>query len=69
MIILLTHICHSNGHPESVLNSMQTIMAVLLEESEEIQEDLLLIILSVLGRNKNVRIPASYQFPLHIYHY
>ncbi|KAL8099999.1 hypothetical protein AgCh_032310 [Apium graveolens] len=43
----------SDGHPETVLSSMQTIMVVLLEESEEIQEDLLLVILSVLGRNKN----------------
>ncbi|KAK6932870.1 hypothetical protein RJ641_002494 [Dillenia turbinata] len=40
-------------HPENVLSSMQTIMVVLLEESEEISEDLLLILLSVLGRNKN----------------
>ncbi|XP_063940236.1 sister chromatid cohesion protein PDS5 homolog A isoform X2 [Daucus carota subsp. sativus] len=42
----------SDGHAESVLNSMQTIMVVLLEESEEIEEDLLLVLLSVLGRNK-----------------
>ncbi|KAL2495632.1 hypothetical protein Fot_39389 [Forsythia ovata] len=39
-------------HPENVLTSMQTIMEVVLEESEDIQEDLLLILLSVLGRNK-----------------
>ncbi|CAK9156797.1 unnamed protein product [Ilex paraguariensis] len=42
----------SDEHPESVLTSMQTIMVVLLEESEDIREDLLLILLSVLGRNK-----------------
>ncbi|KAL5574829.1 hypothetical protein UlMin_016528 [Ulmus minor] len=42
----------SDEHPESVLSSMQTIMVVLLEESEDIQEDLLFSILSVLGRNK-----------------
>lgn len=29
-------------------------MVVLLEESEDIQDDLLFIILSVLGRDKNV---------------
>ncbi|KAL2475831.1 hypothetical protein Adt_36567 [Abeliophyllum distichum] len=39
-------------HPENVFTSMQTIMEVVLEESEDIQEDLLLILLSVLGRNK-----------------
>ncbi|CAA2987957.1 sister chromatid cohesion PDS5 homolog A isoform X1 [Olea europaea subsp. europaea] len=39
-------------HPENVLASMQIIMEVLLEESEDVQEDLLLVLLSVLGRNK-----------------
>ncbi|GAB2252670.1 hypothetical protein Droror1_Dr00005517 [Drosera rotundifolia] len=39
-------------HPESVLSSMKTIMVVLLEESEEITEDLLLILLSTLGQNR-----------------
>ncbi|CAI9783991.1 unnamed protein product [Fraxinus pennsylvanica] len=39
-------------HPENVSTSMQTIMEVVLEESEDIQENLLLILLSVLGRNK-----------------
>lgn len=43
---------------------MQTIMVVLLEESEEIQEDLLLVILSILGRNKNVLISASDELPV-----
>lgn len=37
---------------------MQTIMIVLLEESEEIREDLLFIVLSVLGRYKSVRISS-----------
>ncbi|CAA2986797.1 sister chromatid cohesion PDS5 homolog A isoform X1 [Olea europaea subsp. europaea] len=45
-------------HPENVLTSMQTIMKVVLEESEDIQEDLLLILLSVLGRNKDVSSAA-----------
>ncbi|KAJ7967846.1 sister chromatid cohesion protein PDS5-like A-A-like [Quillaja saponaria] len=40
-------------HPESVLSSMQKIMVVLLEESEDVQEDLLSTIFSALGRNKN----------------
>ncbi|XP_011002359.1 PREDICTED: sister chromatid cohesion protein PDS5 homolog A-B-like isoform X2 [Populus euphratica] len=43
----------SDDHQESVLSSMQTIVVVLIEESEDIREDLLLIILSVLGRNRN----------------
>ncbi|XP_048323371.1 sister chromatid cohesion protein PDS5 homolog A [Ziziphus jujuba] len=43
----------SDDHPENILSSMQTIMIVLLEESEDIREDLLFIILSVLGRNKS----------------
>lgn len=38
---------------------MQTIMVVIIEESEEIQENLLLTILSALGRKK----PVS-SFPL-----
>ncbi|KAI7740319.1 hypothetical protein M8C21_028104 [Ambrosia artemisiifolia] len=42
----------SDGHPETVITSMKTIMVVLLEESEDINQDLLLIILRVLGRNK-----------------
>ena len=49
------HIC-SDDHHESVLSSMQTIVTVLIEESEDVREDLLLVILSVLGRNKSVSI-------------
>ncbi|XP_061339796.1 sister chromatid cohesion protein PDS5 homolog A-like isoform X2 [Gastrolobium bilobum] len=41
-----------DDHPESVLSSMQTIMVVLLEESEDVREDLLFILLSTLGREK-----------------
>lgn len=33
---------------------MQTIMVVLLEESEDVREDLLFVLLSVLGRNRSV---------------
>ncbi|KAI3499028.1 hypothetical protein L1887_34820 [Cichorium endivia] len=42
----------SEEHSKTVISSMEIIMAVLLEESEEIGEDLLFIILSVLGRDK-----------------
>ncbi|KAJ6380523.1 hypothetical protein OIU77_029422 [Salix suchowensis] len=43
----------SDDHQESVLSSMQTIVVVLIEESEDVREDLLLVILSVLGRNRS----------------
>lgn len=43
-----------DDHPESVLSSMQNIMVVLLEENEDVREDLLSILLSSLGREKNV---------------
>ncbi|CAH8388794.1 unnamed protein product [Eruca vesicaria subsp. sativa] len=42
-----------DDHPEVVLSSMQSIMVVLLEESEDIQEQLLLILLSKFGRNRS----------------
>lgn len=45
---------YRDDHPEGVLSSMQRIMALLLEESEDVREDLLLLILSKLGRNKSV---------------
>ncbi|KAM1033682.1 hypothetical protein FF1_037151 [Malus domestica] len=42
-----------DDHQETVLSSMQTIMVVLLEESEELRDDLLFIVLSILGRNRS----------------
>lgn len=42
-----------DDHQETVLSSMQTIMIVLLEESEDLREDLLLVVLSILGRNRS----------------
>ncbi|MFQ6636758.1 hypothetical protein Gotur_013433, partial [Gossypium turneri] len=42
-----------DDHPESVLSAMKTIMIVVLEESEDVRDDLLLVILSALGRNKS----------------
>ncbi|CAN4114615.1 unnamed protein product [Withania somnifera] len=39
-------------HQDSILTSMRTIMVVLIEESEDIREDLLHVVLSVLGRHK-----------------
>ncbi|KAI3870579.1 hypothetical protein MKX03_022772 [Papaver bracteatum] len=43
----------SDNHSESVLTSMQTIMVLLLDESEDIPENLLIILLSVLGRGNS----------------
>ncbi|XP_014506563.1 DEAD-box ATP-dependent RNA helicase 9, mitochondrial-like isoform X2 [Vigna radiata var. radiata] len=43
---------HGDDNPESVLSSMQTIMVVLLEESEDVHPDLLSILLSTLGRDR-----------------
>ncbi|KAL1537227.1 sister chromatid cohesion protein PDS5 B-like isoform X1 [Salvia divinorum] len=46
-------------HPENVFTSMQTIMEVLLEESEDVPENLLLTLLSVLGGdNEDVTMAA-----------
>ncbi|CAM8985985.1 unnamed protein product [Rhodiola kirilowii] len=41
-----------DDHPENVQILMETIMVVLIEESEDIPEDILLVILSNLGRDK-----------------
>ncbi|XP_042521110.1 sister chromatid cohesion protein PDS5 homolog A-B isoform X2 [Macadamia integrifolia] len=43
----------SDDHPESVLTSMEKIMVLLIEESEDVQDNLLLVLLSVLGREKS----------------
>ncbi|KAK1317916.1 DNA mismatch repair protein MSH6 [Acorus calamus] len=43
----------SDDHPDSVLTSMQTIMVLLLDESEDIQESLVIILLSALGRERS----------------
>ncbi|KAH9611596.1 hypothetical protein KSS87_009864 [Heliosperma pusillum] len=40
-----------DDHPENVIASMENIMYVLLDESEDISEELLLILLSTLGRS------------------
>ncbi|KAG9448592.1 hypothetical protein H6P81_008557 [Aristolochia fimbriata] len=43
----------SDDHPENVLTSMQTIMVLLLDESEDVPDKLLFSILSVLGQDKS----------------
>ncbi|XP_071689759.1 sister chromatid cohesion protein PDS5 homolog A isoform X3 [Rutidosis leptorrhynchoides] len=56
----------SDEHSESVISSMKTIMVVLLEESEDINEDLLLIILSVLGRDKKAITTAARKLAMNV---
>ncbi|OMO76990.1 Armadillo-like helical [Corchorus capsularis] len=55
-----------DDHPESVLSSMQTIMTVVLEESEDVRDDLILIILSALGRNKSDVTPAARKLAMNV---
>ncbi|XP_074591324.1 sister chromatid cohesion protein PDS5 homolog A-like isoform X2 [Curcuma longa] len=43
----------SDGHPQNILTLMQTIITLILDESEELQENLVVILLSVLGRKRN----------------
>ncbi|XP_065851682.1 sister chromatid cohesion protein PDS5 homolog A isoform X2 [Euphorbia lathyris] len=56
----------SDDHQQSVLSSMQTIMAVLIEQNEDVREDLLLIILSVLGRNRSDISSASRRLAMNV---
>ncbi|GMJ14118.1 hypothetical protein like AT5G47690 [Hibiscus trionum] len=53
-------------HPGSVLSSMQTIMIVVLEESEDVQDDLLLVILSALGRNRSGVTQAARRLAMNV---
>ncbi|XP_027920522.1 sister chromatid cohesion protein PDS5 homolog A-like isoform X2 [Vigna unguiculata] len=55
-----------DDHPESVLSSMQTIMVVLLEESEDVREDLLSILLSKLGREKKAVNMAARRLAMNV---
>ncbi|KAJ9566892.1 hypothetical protein OSB04_002858 [Centaurea solstitialis] len=56
----------SDEHSETVITSMKTIMVVLLEESEDINDDLLLIILSVLGRDKKAITTAARRLAMNV---
>ncbi|KAK7332449.1 hypothetical protein VNO80_29201 [Phaseolus coccineus] len=55
-----------DDHPENVVSAMQTIMAVLLEESEDIHPDLLSILLSTLGRDKRDLTGAARKLSMNI---
>ncbi|KAI3718580.1 hypothetical protein L6452_19457 [Arctium lappa] len=56
----------SDEHPETVTVAMETIMAVLLEESEDIGEDLLHIVLSVLGRDRKDITTAARRLAMNV---
>ncbi|KAI3740872.1 hypothetical protein L2E82_31347 [Cichorium intybus] len=56
----------SDEHSETVLTSMKTIMVVLLEESEDINNDLLFVILSVLGRDKKAITMAARRLAMNV---
>ncbi|XP_019425447.1 PREDICTED: sister chromatid cohesion protein PDS5 homolog A-A-like isoform X1 [Lupinus angustifolius] len=55
-----------DDHPESILTSMQTIMVVLLEESEDVHDDLLSILLSMLGREKRDVTAAARKLSMNV---
>ncbi|XP_006656003.1 sister chromatid cohesion protein PDS5 homolog A [Oryza brachyantha] len=42
----------SDTHEPNIVNSMQSIMALIIDESEDIEESLLRVLLSALGRKK-----------------
>ncbi|CAI9270247.1 unnamed protein product [Lactuca saligna] len=56
----------SDEHSETVITSMKTIMVLLLEESEDINNDLLLVILSVLGRDKKAITMAARRLAMNV---
>ncbi|KVH96669.1 Armadillo-like helical [Cynara cardunculus var. scolymus] len=56
----------SDEHPKTVILAMETIMVVLLEESEDIGEDLLHIVLSVLGRDKKDITTAARRLAMNV---
>lgn len=47
-------------HPENISASMETIMTLVLEESEDVQLELLTPILASLRRNNEVRYSTMY---------
>nr|KJB30840.1 hypothetical protein B456_005G163300 [Gossypium raimondii] len=55
-----------DDHPENVLSAMQTIMIVVLEESEDVRDDLLLVILSALGRNESGVTQAARRLAMNV---
>ncbi|CAJ2658166.1 unnamed protein product [Trifolium pratense] len=55
-----------DDHPESVLSSMENIMAVLLEESEDVPENLLSSLLSTLGREKRDVTAAARKLSMNV---
>ncbi|XP_073117807.1 sister chromatid cohesion protein PDS5 homolog A isoform X1 [Elaeis guineensis] len=56
----------SDDHPQNVFTSMQTIMVLILDESEDIQDNLLSIILSALGRKRNDSSMAARKLAMNV---
>ncbi|XP_020691826.1 sister chromatid cohesion protein PDS5 homolog A [Dendrobium catenatum] len=56
----------SDEHPNNVRASMQTIMVLILDESEEIQENLLVTILSPLGRKRSEFTMAARKLAMNV---
>lgn len=50
-------------HPENVLSSMETIMTLVIEESEDISVELLTPILECLRKDNEVRYHSSDHVP------
>ncbi|XP_042462438.1 sister chromatid cohesion protein PDS5 homolog A-like [Zingiber officinale] len=56
----------SDDHPQNIFTSMQTIMILILDESEELQENLILILLSVLGCKVNGSSMAARRLAMNV---
>ncbi|CAL9170887.1 unnamed protein product [Musa hybrid cultivar] len=56
----------SDDHPQNILTSMQTIMMLILDESEDIQENLITTILSALGHKRNVCSMAARRLAMNV---
>lgn len=56
----------SEALPENLLTSMQTIMTLVLDESEDIPEQLLAVVLASLGREKEDVSPAARRLAMNV---
>jgi len=56
----------SEAHPENLLTSMQTIMTLVLDESEDIPEQLFAVVLASLGREKEDVSPAARRLAMNV---
>eukprot|EP01018_Ginkgo_biloba_P036140 Gb_09525 [translate_table: standard] len=54
------------NHPENVITSMRTIMTLVLDESEDISQQLLSVLLTSLRREKRDVSPAAHRLAIHV---